>query len=351
MTTGTVPPVTRDRTRVRLLGVDAPGSLMHSFEAGFRALGADVSTYCLTRAFRGPMHPTLARVGRRLMPGAMFRQANNRVVREQPREPLDLILVLKGEYLLPSTIDALRARTGAVVANYFPDDPFSRDPSMGLVAGIETLLAYDHCYTFARHLLDDYRRAGVRRADWLPFARDPGMQSPVDAIEPPEFDAVFVGNLDDERVRWLAPVAAECRLAIFGEHTRAAVGRGSALSRATFLPAAYGMSLAESLARGAVALNIMRVQNRRSHNMRSFESLASGAFTLSQWTEELETMFRAGEELIFAHDPAEMAAEVKRWVPRTEERRRIARAGFRRVEHDTYEARARTIMGALQVAR
>lgn len=347
-----VPPIAGGAApRVRLLGVDAPGSLMYSFEAGFRRLGAEVSTYCLNRAFRGSLGRTVARVGRRLLPDTMIRIANERVVREQPSGSAELILVLKGEYLLPSTVEALRASTGAVVANYYPDDPFSTDPSMGLVAGVKTLTAYDVCFTFARHLLDDYRRAGVANADWLPFARDPDQFSPVPPVEPPEFDAVFVGNLDEERVRWLAPVAARWRLAVFGEHTLAAVPRTSALRGATFLPAAYGAQLAHSLARGAVALNMMRIQNRRSHNMRSFESLASGAFTLSQWTEELETMFRGGEEVVFARDPDEMADAVGRWLPKREERLAIARAGFARVEHDTYEGRARTIMAALPVAR
>lgn len=350
--TSTVSPLVRDvAPRVRLLGVDAPGSLMHSFEAAFRRLGAEVSTYCLTRAFRGPLGHTLTRVARRAFPDSMIRIANERVVREQRPGQADLVLVLKGEYLLPSTVEALRARTGGVVANYYPDDPFSTDPSMGLIAGVETLGAYDVCFTFARHLIADYRRAGVARAEWLPFARDPDLYSPVPAVQPPEFEAVFVGNLDEERVRWLAPVAARHRLAIFGEHTLAAVPRTSALRSATFLPAAYGPQLAHSLARGAVALNMMRIQNRRSHNMRSFESLASGAFTLSQWTEELETMFRGGEEVVFARDPDEMAEMVGRWLPKRDERLAIARAGFARVEHDTYEARARTIMDAITVVR
>jgi hypothetical protein len=281
----------------------------------------------------------------------MIRQVNRRVVRELSGHSADLVMVIKGEYVLPATVHTLRERSGGRVVNYYPDDPFSKDPSMGLVAGVETLAAYDRCYTFARHLMSDYTRHGVRDVEWLPFARDPDMHSPVVPAEPPDFDAVFVGNLDEERVKWLAPIAARYRLAIFGEHTRAAVPRASPVSRATFLPAAYGPDLARAQARGAVALNIMRVQNRRSHNMRSFDSLASGAFTLSQWTEELETMFRDGEELVFARDPEEMAAKVGEWLPHPNARRQVAQAGFARVEHDTYQVRARTILNAIPVAR
>ncbi|MFL5563197.1 MAG: glycosyltransferase [Gemmatimonadaceae bacterium] len=337
--------------RVLLLGEDAPGALMHSYATGFRRLGAAVSTYCLMRASRADFGSTLTRVGRKILPGALIRRVNARIVRELAVRAADLVLVIKGELLLPTTVEALRASTGALVTNYYPDDPFSSDPSMGLVAGAETLSAYDRCYTFARHLIEDFARAGVREAEWLPFARDPDMHAPVPAVEPPEFDAVFVGNLDAERVRWLEPTASRFRLGIFGEHTRAAVPRTSSVARATFLPAAYNRDLPRALARGAVALNVMRVQNRRSHNMRSFESPASGAFTLSQWTEELATMFEPAVEVVFAEDPESMADTVGRWLPLQDQRRAIARAGFARVEHDTYEARARTIMSSLLAPR
>jgi spore maturation protein CgeB len=187
----------------------------------------------------------------------------------------------------------------------------------------------------------------VHRVTWLPFARDPDQHSPMSQSPTPEFDIVFVGNLDAERVQWLEGVAASFNVAIFGEHTRAAVPRQSVLRKATFLPAAYGSALCRTLARGAISLNVMRRQNRFSHNMRSFESLACGAFTLSQRTPELCTMFREDVELAFASTPEELSSRIDYWLSRAAERRRIGAAGFRRVENDTYEERARTILAVV----
>jgi spore maturation protein CgeB len=119
------------------------------------------------------------------------------------------------------------------------------------------------------------------------------------------------------------------------------------LKTATFLPAVYGTALPRALARGSISLNVMRYQNRLSHNMRSFESLACGAFTLSQRTPELCTMFREDVEVAFASTPAELSDRIEYWLSHAAERRRIAGAGFRRVENDTYEERARTILATL----
>jgi hypothetical protein len=333
--------------RVIVLGEDAPGGLMHSYSSAFRRLGADVSTYCVASAFRNGLNATATRVANRLVPATLLRRFNAKLLKDLSETRLDLALVLKGERIAPATIRELRRRTGAVWLNFYPDDPFSDVRSNRLAYGPQTLAAYDRCFTFARHLIAQYETSGVHRVTWLPFARDPDQHSPTSQAATPEFDVVFVGNLDDERVQWLEGAAASFNVAIFGEHTRAAVPRRSVLRNATFLPAAYGRALSRTLARGAISLNVMRRQNRFSHNMRSFESLACGAFTLSQRTPELCTMFRENMELAFASTPEEVSGSIDYWLSHGPERERIGAAGFRRVENDTYDERARTILAAL----
>jgi hypothetical protein len=333
--------------RVMVLGEDAPGGLMHSYASAFRRLGSDVSTYCLASAFRNGLNATAARVANRLVPASLLRRFNAKLLADLGEMPLDVALVLKGDRIAPATIAELRRRTGAVWLNFYPDDPFSDVRSNRLAYGPATLGAYDHCFTFARHLIAQYQKSGVFRVTWLPFARDPDQHSPMGQSSAPQFDVVFVGNLDEERVQWLEGVAASFNVAIFGEHTRAAVSRTSVLRKAAFLPAAYGAALCHALARGAISLNVMRHQNRFSHNMRSFESLACGAFTLSQRTPELCSMFKENVEVAFASTPGELSSRVDYWLSRAAERQRIGAAGFRRVENDTYEERARTILAVL----
>jgi spore maturation protein CgeB len=330
-----------------ILGEDAPGALMHSYASAFRRLGAHVSTYCMASAYRDGLSATATRVANRLVPSALLRRFNAKLLTDLGETPFDFALVLKGERIAPATIAELRRRTGAVWLNFYPDDPFSDVRSNRLAYGPAMLGAYDHCFTFARHLIAQYEASGVFRVTWLPFARDPDQHSPIRQWPTPEFDVVFVGNLDEERVQWLEPVAAPFNVAIFGEHTRAAVSRTSVLRKAAFFPAAYGAALCHTLARGAISLNVMRRQNRFSHNMRSFESLACGAFTLSQRTPELCTMFREDVEVAFASTPEELSSRVDYWLSHAAERQRIGAAGFRRVENDTYTERAQTILAAL----
>ena len=78
--------------------------------------------------------------------------------------------------------------------------------------------------------------------------------------------------------------------------------------------------------------------------MRSYESPACGAFTMSQRTPELIELFVEGKEIACFGSREEMREQLEHWLARPAlNRAAVAEAGFRRVEHDTYTRRAETI--------
>ena len=78
--------------------------------------------------------------------------------------------------------------------------------------------------------------------------------------------------------------------------------------------------------------------------MRSFESPACGAFTLSQRTPELGQLFIEGEHVVCFSGTDELRDAVARWLPDIRARTAIAAAGFARVRDDTYARRASTVL-------
>jgi len=330
--------------RVLILGEDAPGGLMGSYERGFTELGIETQTFCLARAYESSVPAIRSRALRRVAEPVVLSAFNEKVARDLTGVEFDLVLVIKGHRLSSTTIHRIRESARAPVVNFYPDDPFSKERSNRLAYGPNVLAAYDACFTFARHLIPEYERAGVGQVEYLPFARDPALHAPVASREKPAFDVVFVGNLDPDRVKCLDALAQDYRVGVFGERTATVVPTGSALARATFAPAAYGDDLARALACGAISLNVMRPQNSRSHNMRSFESPACRAFTLSQRTPELNQLFVEGEHVVCFSDVDELRAAVARWLPDARARTAIAAAGYARVRDDTYARRASTML-------
>jgi spore maturation protein CgeB len=336
--------------RILILGEDAPGGLMQSYTRGFSEIGAVVRTYCLAKAYRKVLPAIRTRALRRVAEPVLLAKFNDRVVADLADAEADLVLVLKGHRLRPETVDTLRDAVDAPIVNFYPDDPFSAERSNRLAFGVAVLAAYDACFTFARHLAPAYERAGTRATYYLPFARDPVLHGPVTTSTAHDFDVVFVGNLDDERIRCLDALATRHRVGVFGERTSAVVPKGTALAGAVFGPAAYGSALAHTLARATISLNVMRPQNARSHNMRSFESPACGAFTLSQRTDELRELFVEGEEVACFGTIEEMWDQARRWLADAGGRERVARQGYERVRDDTYARRAATILERAGVA-
>ena len=323
-------------------------SLAPSYRWAFESLGATASIYCLARAFRSTVPRIGGRLWRRLLEGRALRAFNMRLTEDLSGQSADLILVLKGNQLDAATVRTLRASCGAPIVNFYPDDPFSNVHANRMRFGSAVLAEYDACFTFARHLMPAYRTAGVREVIYLPFARDPQLHAPVAPTAEPEFDVIFVGNLDESRVRWLEGIA-DFRIGIFGERVERSLSRRSPLRRATLGPAAYAAALSAMLSRSAVSLNLMRDQNRLSHNMRSFESPGSGAFTLSQRTPELVQLFQEGREILCFSTPDELRAHVAWSLAHPEERARIAQAGFDRVRDDTYATRAEQILDSVGI--
>ena len=330
--------------RALIIGEDAPGGLMASYVRGFAELGIETRTLCLARAWRATAPIIRSRALRRAAEPILLGAFNERVARETKGVDADLVLVIKGQRLSASTVDRIRESAGGPVVNFYPDDPFSTERSNRLAYGPNVLAAYDACFTFARHLMPDYERAGAASVHYLPFARDAAVHAPLPRPVAPAFDVVFVGNLDADRVRYLDALASEYRVAVFGERTMAVVPRRSALARATFAPAAYGTDLARALACGAISLNVMRPQNASSHNMRSFESPACGAFTLSQRTPELTALFAEGVEIACFDGVEELHEQVARWRDDARGRAAIAAAGYERVRDDTYARRTAVLL-------
>jgi spore maturation protein CgeB len=326
--------------RVLILGEHAPGGITASYARGFAELGVQAETFCLARAYASVLPRVRARVLRRIAEPILVAAFNEHVVQSLRRIEADMVLVVKGHRLTAGTVNTLRDAADAPVVSFYPDDPFSDERSNKLVHGPNVLAAYDACFTFARHLIPQYEHAGARATHYLPFARDPELHSPPEQTGESEFDVVFVGNLDEQRVRYLEAIADDYDLGVFGEHVRAAIPRGSPLQRATLGPAAYGAQLSQTLARGAISLNVMRPQNAQSHNMRSYESPACGAFTLSQRTSELSALFVENEEIACFDSVESLQEAVARWLPDRDGREAIARGGFERVREDTYARRA-----------
>lgn len=327
----------------------AEGALGLSVQRGFEALGREV-TYLpyldWLPALRGASFRGSGLISRGLR--TVARPAVEvRLVSALARVRPDLVLFVKCDDLHGPTYLAIRrAVGGAPLLAYHPDDPWNQ---RGLVrrgpaharADVQ-LRQVDAVFLWSRPLVQRATSEGARRAFYLPFACDPALHPQVEALTDDEratlsADVTFIGNWDEEREAWLAPVAdAGIDLAIWGNAYWKNRCRHEGLIRAWRGRPLYGIEQAKAARASKILINVLRKQNKGACNMRTFEIPCTGAFMLHERSGEAAAFFPPDVACGDFGTPEELVAAIGRWLPDAEGRARIAAEGHRRALAWTY---------------
>jgi spore maturation protein CgeB len=249
------------------------------------------------------------RIGRRRPGIRRFNRAFTRMARElRP----DLVLVVKGAYLLPEALEEVKRSSNAVLANYATDDPFNPRASTAELRAAIPL--YDLYACTKRAIMDDVSRAGAGHVSYLPFAYKPAVHFPEAPTSPAErqrFEAevAFIGGADDDRAQFLEALLdglPGVRLALWGGYW----SRHRRL-RSCWRGIARGRDYRLAISSAGVVVNLVRRANRDGHVMRTFEVPACGGCMLTERTAEHEALFKEELETRFFVTPDELAHQVE----------------------------------------
>ena len=313
-------------------------------ERALRALGHELSVFD-HRRFLLP-----GRVRQRL--GWAHRldlaRLNRRFVRQAERFQPELVIVNQGANLLPETIDAVRDRTGARMANWFQDYPMQFEDSVRLAPH------YDDFFWGDTYPLEKHRALGFEHEHWLAFACDPGIHRPVELAdeerEQYRCQICFVGSMYPGRAKLLERLT-DFDLGIWGpgwDRLRSDSPLRSCLRGGATPPEVW----VKVFSAADVVLNIDgygQTLDESGHmaNTRVYEAPACGAFQLVDEKPDITTLFESGRELVcYDFDkPDELRELAGHYLARPDERRRIAEQGRQAVlaEH-TYGHRMQTLI-------
>jgi spore maturation protein CgeB len=81
--------------------------------------------------------------------------------------------------------------------------------------------------------------------------------------------------------------------------------------------------------------------NRDTYTRRCFEIPATGTLMLSEYSDDLATLFRPGEEADYFASPEEMVDKIRLYIADAPRRARVAAAGQRRVATDGHDVVSR----------
>lgn len=264
------------------------------------------------------------------------------LVRAVERERPELVIVLKGMYIGPTEVLAMR-KASAFVTIINHDDFFSLNPNNRSRAQHAALSCYD--FVFVTREVNVQEVAPINpNVEFLPFAYHPKVHRPVEIPKAFETDVVFVGTWESERCQLLEQLVKRvpARYAIWGSHWSRA-SRRSPLRPYIMGRDALGDDQCRALGGAKIALAFLRKLNRDDYTQRTFEIPACGGLLLAERTARHATFYREGVEAEFfdPNQPEELIDKVRSLLADPDRREAIREAGRRALarQHHTYRDR------------
>lgn len=212
----------------------------------------------------------------------------------------DIVFIFKGMEITPESLIWLD-KLGIKKVNFNPDNPFVfTGPGSGNKNVTNSISLYELHFTYNTTVMQKMRSFYKIPVQHLPFGFD------LDASvfnkytgEKEVMKVGFVGNPDKERAGFLEDLANQgIAIDIYGNHWKNFVNHKN-------ITVKYAVKEAEFwkvLHKYRVQLNLMRIHNLESHNMRSFEVPGVGGMMLAPDTEEHRKFFEPGVEVFLFTD-------------------------------------------------
>lgn len=324
------------RTKVLLVSPFEPCSLGPTYERAFKSLSCGSLCFKMAEEYEKATPFTKNRFTNKLVFPYATSVMNNRLLEAAKDYNPGLVFIHKGQWISPQTLRKIKRDTGALLFVFNPDDPFNSNRGASSRFIKTSIPEYDVYFIWSKALMPRLEAAGACRVEYFPFAYDPEIHHPV-LTRAQSFlpDVVFVGSWDEEREKWLSGLEGY-NLVIWGADYWRKRCKSKFLRSCWRGHEAMGEELCEIIGAAKVNLNILRLQNKGSHNMRTFEIPACKGFMLHERSEEAVGFFREGKEAEFFGSPAELREKIDFYLRNDEARFRIAQAGYERCIKASY---------------
>ena len=320
-------------------------------QLGHRAVKFSWHQYFIpTGRMSGLFHPLLKAQNKYFL-GPVVSRLNRDLIEQVATEQPDMLFIYRGTHVLPATLRRLRrASPKTVLVGYNNDDPFSpRYPRWLWRHFLRSVPDYDLVLAYRLHNLDELWAVGARRVELLRSWFIPERNHPVVLTdkEQAEFgcDVVFVGHYEDDgRLQCLEEIVRRgWKLRIFGPgYEWDSVLRSSPVLK-DFPPVrlVWGREYNLALCGARIALCFFSKLNRDSYTRRCFEIPACETVLMSEYSDDMASLYRPDQEAVFFRDVTEMGDKVDRLLADPVGCGAIAAAGRRRLWQDRHDVASR----------
>jgi hypothetical protein len=210
---------------------------------------------------------------------------------------------------------------------------------------------YDLMISLLPAVVRSFQTLGIR-AEVNHLAFEPAVLDALPAAPAADIDVSFVGTVSvdhQQRIQLLEAVAGRYDLKLWGNRPQT-LPASSPLHRC-FQGEVWGVDMYQVLRRSRITLNShIDLAGREAGNMRLFEATGVGAFLLTDFKDNLDTLFAPDKEVAVWRSIDDCLDVIGRMIGNDDGRTAIARAGHARtMAQHTYRHRAAEILKFVEV--
>jgi len=253
----------------------------------------------------------------------------------------DLVFVYRGTHIYAEALQAVKtAMPRCVFVGYNNDDPFAPSQPkylwrhfMAAIPQYDLMLAYRHAN------LGALQTAGAKRVELMRSWYVADRNYPVELTQTDQSkfatDVVFVGHFEpDHRLDCLEEVVRQgFGLRVFGptKYWMKPLAESVVLRHLAPTHMVWGDDYNRALCGAKVALCFLSKLNRDTYTRRCFEIPATKTLMLSEYSDDLASLYIEGVEADYFRDKNELIEKIKHYVDSDADRSRVAQGGFDKV--------------------
>ena len=326
----------------------------------YKKLGNDVYRFSWHQYFRpdAPSSSLVSRVTRfsrklqdKFIVGPIVSTINRNLVKTVNDCNPDIISLYRGTHITKGTLHSIKkSHPSTCVICHNEDDPFTEGHPYWLWRHfLASIPEYDLVLAHRVRNIEQYRESGARDVKFMRSWYAPERIHPVtlSADDKLQFgcDVVFIGHYEDDgRIDYLEEIVKSgFKLRLFGpgKYWDPVLRQSSHLRDLAPTQLVWGDNYNKALCGAKVALCFLSKLNRDTYTRRCFEIPATETLLLSEYAEELTTLFRAGVEADFFASKEELILKLRCYVDNESLRVSVAKAGHQRVVDDGHDVVSR----------
>jgi hypothetical protein len=259
----------------------------------------------------------------------------------------DVIIIFKGIYFDKKTlINCKQFSKKAIWINIFPDDPFNPEIiKSSNYKLLETIKFYDFFCIWSKRILKKLKKIiNSKNLIYLPFGYDNSIHYPSKKNLKRKL-ITFIGTLDIERAKFLNKLN-NININVYGNNSykyKKIVNN----KNISFYPEVSGEKIRDLMKKSIVSINVLRNQNKNSHNMKTFEIPSMNCLMLTTKSREQNDFFPVKKACLMYSSVRQFNKQINYIINNYNKISKIRSVGYKISKKHTYINRATKLLNEI----